>query len=179
MPSSKFQPALYGGLVLGVLSALPIISAGNICCCLWILAGGALAAYLLQANQPTPVSLGDGAAVGLLAGLIGGVVWQVLSIPISIATGPLQAQLLERLLARAGEIPENVRPLLEAARQAPSGGFMAVRFIVGLFFTLIVGGLFSAIGGLLGAAIFAKKPEPPVVPPLPPTPPVSASGQLE
>ena len=47
MPSSKLQPALYGGLLLGVLSALPIISLGNCACCLWVLAGGAMAAYLL------------------------------------------------------------------------------------------------------------------------------------
>ena len=32
------QPVLLGGLFLGVLSALPIISAGN-CCCLWTLGG--------------------------------------------------------------------------------------------------------------------------------------------
>ena len=35
----KFQPALYGGLFIGVLSALPIINIGN-CCCLWVTAGG-------------------------------------------------------------------------------------------------------------------------------------------
>ncbi len=49
--SSKFQPALLGGLVLGVLSALPIVSIGNVCCCLWVISGGVLAAYLLQRNQ--------------------------------------------------------------------------------------------------------------------------------
>ena len=41
-----------GGLVIGVLSALPFISAGNCCCCLWFVTGGVLAAYLMQQNQP-------------------------------------------------------------------------------------------------------------------------------
>ena len=36
MPASKLQPALLGGLFIGVLSALPIISAGNCFCCMWV-----------------------------------------------------------------------------------------------------------------------------------------------
>ncbi len=56
---------------MGVLSALPIISAGNLCCCLWVVSGGAVAAYILQQNQPTPLTPGDGAVIGLLAGIVG------------------------------------------------------------------------------------------------------------
>ena len=51
---------------MGVLSALPIIAAGNLCCCLWVVSGGAIAAYLLQQSQATPIEPGDGALVGLL-----------------------------------------------------------------------------------------------------------------
>src|SRR5205814_1251056 len=65
------QPALIGGLVMGVLSALPLVNAANICCCLWVIAGGAVAAYLLQQNQTMPIAPGDGALVGLFAGIIG------------------------------------------------------------------------------------------------------------
>jgi hypothetical protein len=43
MDSGRLQPAFFGGLLIGVLSALPIVSAGNCCCCLWIVAGGMLA----------------------------------------------------------------------------------------------------------------------------------------
>ena len=67
----KLQPALFGGLFIGVLSALPIINIGN-CCCLWVIGGGVLATYLMQQNHPYPISAADGALVGLLAGLIGG-----------------------------------------------------------------------------------------------------------
>ena len=41
------QAVLLGGLFIGVLSALPIINLAN-CCCLWIVGGGAIAAYLGQ-----------------------------------------------------------------------------------------------------------------------------------
>jgi hypothetical protein len=170
--SSKFQPALLGGLVLGVLSALPIVGAGNCCCCLWVISGGVLAAYLLQKNQPAPIEAGDGALVGLLAGVIGVVVWQVLAIPVTLVMGPFQAQLMERLLSNA-DLPENVRPLVETLRQ--STGFSVVGFIVGAFFTLVVGIVFSTLGGLIGAALFRTKGSP--VPPIPPpeSPGVAAS----
>ena len=58
---------------MGVLSALPLVAAGN-CCCLWVISGGAIAAYLLQQNQTAPLTPADGALVGLLAGLIGAIV---------------------------------------------------------------------------------------------------------
>jgi hypothetical protein len=163
--SSKFQPALLGGLLLGVLSVLPIVNLGNACCCLWVIAGGTVAAYLLQRNQPAPIGSGDGAAVGLLAGVIGAVVWQVLQIPVSLAMAPFMISLMDRLL-NTGDLPENVRPLLETMRQ--NAGFSVVGFVVGGFFTLVVSVVFSTIGGVIGAAIFRAETVPPPPPPVPP-----------
>ena len=67
---------LLGGLFIGVLSALPVVSVGN-CCCLWIVGGGVLAAYLDQQNEPRPITAGRGALTGLLAGVIGAFVWLI------------------------------------------------------------------------------------------------------
>jgi hypothetical protein len=161
--SSKFQPALLGGIVLGVLSVLPLVNLGNACCCLWVVAGGATAAYLLQKNQAAPIGIGDGAAVGLLAGVIGAVVWQVLQVPVSLAMGPLVTGFADRVL-NAGDLPENVRPFFEMIRQ--NSGFSVVNFIIGAFFTLVVSVVFSTLGGLIGAALFRTK-----VPPVPPQEP--------
>ena len=61
------MPALLGGLFIGVLSALPIISC---CCCLWMFGGGVLAAYLKSQSRPTALSMGEGATIGLLAGAV-------------------------------------------------------------------------------------------------------------
>src|SRR5688572_30580798 len=96
------QPALVGGVVMGLLSALPIVSAGNLCCCLWVVTGGVVAAYLLQQNQPAPLAPGDGALVGLLAGVFGAIISVLLSIPISFFVGPLERQVMERLANTAG-----------------------------------------------------------------------------
>ena len=97
MDSGRLQPAFYGGLLIGVLSALPIVSAGNCCCCLWIVAGGMLAVYLRQQNSPFAVTSAEGALVGLLAGIIGAVIGVFISIPIEAMMGPYQRQLIERL----------------------------------------------------------------------------------
>ena len=90
--SDRLQPALWGGVFIGVLSALPIVNFANCCCCLWVLVGGALAAYLRQQNNPYQIDAAEGAIVGLMAGAIGGIVYSVLSIPVQILTGPLQQQ---------------------------------------------------------------------------------------
>ena len=64
------QAPLLGGLFIGILAALPVVSWGN-CCCLWIVGGGVLAAYLDQQRDQRPISAGRGAFAGFLAGIIG------------------------------------------------------------------------------------------------------------
>jgi hypothetical protein len=148
------QPAAIGGLVGGVLSALPLISAANLCCCLWVVAGGVVAAYVLQLNARTPVTPADGALVGLLAGVLGAVIYLLLSIPITFALEPLQRQAVERLID-SGNIPPEFREYLDAY----SGGLAGIAF--GFFLTLAAGIVFSTAGGLLGALVFRKSPDPP------------------
>src|SRR6476469_10315672 len=105
MPQApKLQPALFGGLFIGVLSALPIINSGN-CCCLWVIGGGVLATYLMQQNHPYPIAAADGALVGLLAGLMGGIIGVLLSIPLEMVMGPVQQRMLQRLVLSNPDIP--------------------------------------------------------------------------
>ncbi len=157
------QPALIGGLVIGVLSSLPIISAGNICCCLWVVAGGGVAAYLLQQNQTQPITPGDGALVGLFAGLIGAGVGFVISIPLSLMMAPMQQAVVQRILENAGDMPPALRQLLEnmSAPRSAAGlmGMLVIRVTI-FMFTLVIWSIFSTLGGLLGAVIFKKNPPP-------------------
>src|SRR3954447_15746301 len=99
--TSKVHPAVWGGLVMGVLSALPLVAAGNCCCCLWIATGGAVAAYVQQQNQAAvPITPADAALVGFLAGIAGAFVYLVLSIPISIVVSPMERAVIQRILER-------------------------------------------------------------------------------
>ena len=157
------QPALIGGLVMGVLSSLPLINLGNLCCCLWVVAGGVVAAYLLQQNQSQPLTPGDGALVGLFAGLIGAGVGFVISIPIGLLMEPMQRAMVQRTLEMSGNMPPAVREILENYGQPRTAlGFLGalVFLVIGFFFLLVVGAVFSTLGGLLGAAVFKKSPPP-------------------
>ena len=141
------QPALIGGLVMGVLSALPFVSVGNACCCLWVLAGGMAAAYVLQQNTAAPIEPADGALVGLLAGLIGAVVTVALSIPIDLVTGPMQRQLVQRILDMARSMPPDVRDRFERFGRAGrgDGALFVVGRVVALFFWIFIGAAFVAM----------------------------------
>jgi hypothetical protein len=171
MNPAKLQPALFGGLAIGVLSALPIINIAN-CCCAWILFGGGLAAYLMQQDHPEPIQVGDGAIVGLLAGLVGAVVWLVVSVPISIVMAPLQSRMTERMLRNATDMAPEFRALLESMSGAPAIG---IGLLFGFFVMLVVSALFGMLGGLFGALMFKKNAPPVIPPPIPPIRPEQLS----
>lgn len=161
MTASKLQPSLLAGLFIGVLSALPIISAGNCLCCLWVVSGGVLAAYLLQQDQPTPIESGDGAIVGLLAGLVGAVLASLLAIPIQMMMGPLSADIFRRIAEQAGDAPPEFRTAIE---QLAAGSVGVVAVFIGLVFNLIFFSVFGLLGGLLGQALFKRSAPPPPIP---------------
>ena len=159
--TSKLQPALIGGLVTGVLSALPFIGAFNACCCLWIVTGGVTAAYLLQDREPNSIQVGDGALVGLMAGVIGAFVYLILSIPITLLMAPMMSAFTDRIV-NEGNFPPEVREMLT------SGIGTAAGIILAFFAYLAAGIVFSTLGGILGTLIFRKPARPPVID-VPPT----------
>jgi hypothetical protein len=157
---AKAQPALYAGIAIGVLSALPIISLGNCVCCMWVVGGGMLAVYLMQQNYPYSVTTADGALVGLMAGAIGGAIAALLSIPLMMAMGPFQQQVFNRI-AENPDIPEQTRDLIRSiGASGAMGGLIALKVVIGLAQACIMA-IFGLLGGLLGVALFKKKDAPP------------------
>ena len=151
------MPAFLGGLFIGVLSALPIV---NCCCCLWISGGGFLAAYLQSQRQPTSLTILQGARIGVLAGIIGAVVWLL----VSTALTPLQLRFVE-MARSAGDMPPEVQELLQSVEAGGFGGN-----IIGFVVFLCIGSIISTLGGMTGAAYFRKDVPPalggPMDPPL-------------
>ena len=163
--SSKLQPALLGGLLIGVLSALPFVSA---CCCLWVVAGGVLTTYLLQERSPAAVNTGDAVVAGLLAGLIGAIVSTLVGQLIALAPGMGIADGIDRFMGR-GDVGPELAGALEKVRELPPVLFA----VIGLLATMVIYPIFSMLGALLGVAIFKKTPPPPppgTVEVLPPQP---------
>lgn len=146
---------------MGVLSALPFINLGNACCCLWVVSGGVVAAYLLQQNEAEPLTPGDGALVGLLAGLAGAVIQVVVSIPISITIAPMERALAQRVIDMAGNVPPELRGAFDRLGPGRGMAWMIAGSFIGLMFWMFIGAIFSTLGGLIGAAIFKKTPPAP------------------
>lgn len=144
--NNKLKPALLGGLIVGVLSAIPFI---NYCCCIWSIGGGALAAFLYIKSSPVPVKTGDGAMIGGLAGVVGGIIYLILGLPIAVFFGMAA---MEDQLTRTGV-------------HLPFSGvlLMIVAGIVGA----IILALLATLGGVIGVAIFEKRKGNGSVPPPP------------
>jgi hypothetical protein len=164
MASPKTQPALIGGVMIGVLSALPVINLAN-CCCAWVLFGGVMAAYLMQQNHPEPIQVGDGAIVGLFAGVVGAFVWLFVSIPLNIVMAPFQRGMARRMMENASNLPPELRGIFETASTGAAVGVATVFFF---FVMLVVSTLFGMLGGIIGALMFRKAQPPVVPPPIPP-----------
>lgn len=149
---NKLKPALLGGLVVGLLSSIPLV---NYCCCIWAIGGGGLASFLYMKSSPTPISPGDGAILGALAGLIGAVLYLIVGIPIAYFMG--SAQMEEAFRQANVEIPFS-GPML----------FVVGGLIIGLFLLVM-----SVIGGLIAVPILEKRKNAP-----PPPPPQDFTGAV-
>ena len=155
MGQVQLQAVLAGGALFGVLSALPIV---DTCCCLWMIGGGMVAAYLTQQGRPEPIQLGDGALAGLLAGVVGAVIYAVASVPVQLVTAPVRRRLVQSLMDSAAELPPEMRQFLDGI--GGDGGVGSLFLGLALMFPLMVvlGSIFSTLGGLLGALIFRSNP---------------------
>jgi hypothetical protein len=178
------KPALIGGVLLGILSSLPLINWFNCFCCAWVIAGGVIAAHLYVKESPMPVSLGGGAALGLVTGVIGALVTGLFSIPLHLMTSRAGIGVMGQLketMDQLPNVPPETRQMIESL--AERGDMNVAFFIFGMVAMLIVYSLFAMIGGTIGVAIFEKrKPgspqadipqyQPPIdLPPSPPPPP--------
>jgi hypothetical protein len=148
----KHQPALLGGVFIGVLSALPYVNMAN-CCCLWVIGGGVLVVYLQQQASPVPVATGDAVVGGLIAGAIGGVILTVANTLLMQATGPM---ILEQMRSQGEQMPPEVMAWMERLFSGSGIGLMMIMMAV----CIPVFAIFSMLGSFLGLAIFRKKTPP-------------------
>ena len=162
--NNKVKPALIGGVLLGLLSVIPFVSALNVCCCLWAILGGMLASHLYVKNSAVPATAGDGAILGALAGVIGAAVAIIVGTPISYVMGPTMRNLLLSLAENMDrQQAEMMRRQIEMTGSDSIVAVIVNQLILG--FLLII---FATIGGLIGTALFEKRKggAPPPPPPM-------------
>jgi hypothetical protein len=159
-------PALIGGAASGVLLMTPFI---NLCCCLWLIPGGVLAAWVLAARTGPGLKGGDGAVVGALTGIVAAVVDAFLGLtPLQSINRSVMRTMADRMAEFSGAQLPQLDRLKEQLAAPPN--YTVAGFLIGLFVLAAVLALVGLLGGVIGVAVFgAKKPSPP--PRQPPAPP--------
>ncbi len=153
-----FTPALVGGVVAGVITALPFLGCF---CCLWIIGGAMLAAYLLARNSPVSLTAGEGAIVGIFTGIIAAVVDAFISVPFQALNRDFAQKFMDQVSHFFEDLPEGWESIIERA----GAGTTPALFLLGLLVSATVFAAFGALGGVIGVSLFGKK-----------TPPVQTKG---
>ena len=145
--NDKIKPALLGGGALGLLlvftvllSALPFGRFVGCCNCLWPIAAGVLATMFYVKNSPKPATIADGAILGALAGVVGGLIYLVIGLPLSfliMGVGAMEAQMRQFN-------PEMAIP-------------GALLMIIGGLIGFVVFVVLATLGGVIGIPIFEKR----------------------
>jgi hypothetical protein len=165
------RPALIAGAVAGLLSGLPLVSAGNCLCCLWIIGGAALAVNLLAKNTAGVLSSGDGAIVGALTGIVAAVVDTIIKIPLQPYNMALARRILDKFSELGQEMPASLDGLLNGSSNILTPGW----FLLGLFFTAAIFTVVGVLGGIIGVSLFGRKKFQ-AAPPAAPVPPPPGPG---
>ena len=133
----------------------------NGACGALIIGGGILASYFYRGypSHMSPVTLGDGALVGLLPGGVDSVVYAMVTIPLEFVKIRLGFGLQElvQLEENLGDpkIPEAVRQMVRALFEG--GTFSIGILFLELLFFMTTAVVFATIGGIVGVAMFRKK----------------------
>ena len=161
---SMLKPALISGVAFGVAGALPIVRYLNCCCCGLVVATGLCAALLYSQacrGEGAEFRAGQGALLGLLAGVVNGITSSLISSAWLVVRGVEEhtveiersSELLERI-AIPPEVMDQVVRVLERSAELMSrfGPLLLIPLIFVVW--IVVGMVFSTIGGLIGGALF-------------------------
>ncbi len=143
--NNKIKPALLGGGALGLLLVITVVIGSFVpfigCCnCLWPIAAGVLATMFYVKESATPATVADGAMVGAIAGVVGGLIYMVVGLPLTY------------LIVGVTAIDAQVRQL---SPDFPIAG--PVLLIVSGLIGFVVFVVLATLGGVLGIPIFEKR----------------------
>jgi len=156
----RLMPALYGGLIIAGISAIPGLNLINVCCCAGILLGGFLAVLFYRQEltpEMDPLTSNDCVRLGALAGLIAAVAGTMISMVVMLVFGNIALDMMMRIIHRLNvELPENVDQMIQQGMEERISFFGVV---FSLFLNVIVDVVFATLGGLIGWSVFKPKPQ--------------------
>jgi hypothetical protein len=167
----KLIPALYGGVIMALLSTVPFISFINCLCCAGILSGGFFAVFFYKNNftpDTPPYTSGDCVALGALAGVFGAIFGTILSTIFMILFGNIMREIIIQWLQNMNiDIPGEAWDVIE---KSFNFALSPISIILSFMGKLVIDVIFGLLGGLIGYSVY--KPKPQVIPPPPPIQPV-------
>ncbi len=174
----KLMPALYGGLIIGAISGLPVLNIVNCFCCAGVLLGGFLSVMFYKNDlvpSAPPLTSSDSMQLGALAGIFGALFGTSLHLITIAAIGNVSNDMVLNVLRNFSLPPEAMDQIEKSFEQSSE----MTPFSMGISFitALIVDPLFGLLGGLIGFSAYKPKPhmmnvDPPSAPPVqPPTQP--------
>ena len=150
--SKNFATAvILSGILTGIISSIPGLSALNFCC-LWFLLGGFWTSYLIWYKH-REITVGQGVGGGFLAGLITAFIYSILNtVNLSVSSSDKIAQIEDILSQNQQGIPPEMMDVFTELINSPVVSFL-------LFFAtgILIFPIAMAIGGLVGALIFKGK----------------------
>jgi hypothetical protein len=171
---NKLIPVMIGALAMTATTVIPILNLVNCLCCAGIMGGAVLGVWFYKKNFPPdrPFTVGNGALIGTLSGLIAGALTSIIEF---LQTGMLTGGSSESFNLQLDEVFRQ----MESQGQDPAAIEQARQFIemlfgspVMLFVIILVGSLlvfagFGALGGVIGGNIFKTRylQVPPQAPP--------------
>jgi hypothetical protein len=149
---SRNLSIVIGGAVMGLLGNLPILNLVNCILCIWVWVGGALAVVLYRRYEPkqAPLTGGQGAQLGALAGLIGAVIGLVVYFLTSAISAPIMNSVAQAL---------NIQNAPIFAERTGAGSVIGTLIFFVIDLVLYPG--FGALSGMITANIGSKPAAPP------------------
>lgn len=158
LTDEQLRGIFLGGLLAGVVSAIPLLNLGNCFCCLWAWVSGGAAVALIRRQEALPDR--DLPKVGLLAGAYAGLVATVLELVWNIFFGlPAIDRLAEIRRMMPSQMPPETTRLFEQLFTSGTMGLASALTRIFLF----------ALFGALGAVVYGRlvRPKSDASPPRP------------
>lgn len=166
---SKLMPSLYGGLIMGAISGLPVLGILNCFCCAGVLLGGFLS-VLFYKNELTstmsPLTNSDAMQLGVFAGLWGALFGTIFHVLTLATVGDVSSGMILNMLRNLNLPPDALEQMEEKMAE---GGILSAALVVRhALVSVVIDVLFGLLGGLIGFSMFKPKQTMMNVPPPPP-----------